>query len=236
MNKFFDKYESTFSVISSILLGVMAVIISCNSNKIAEYQTKVDYNEHTPEFHFKRRLEYEDSLNSYANEVFEIYKYGKAKNVNIELQPIIVIEYTINNINSKISFPIRGYFDMSFSGTMGDKILTMRGVKNNYNLYEIQQDIVKALKMTGCEFAFTQINYFSKINYLNFIGDRVNEYYEIDIGGEVTIDKSEYNDSVAPYVRDDSSELWLWMENGGESNYSEILDILKQKHFPEDES
>ena len=135
IRKLLKKNEIDFRTFTSLLLGLMAIVVAYNSNVIAEEQTRMNYYENTPDFHLSKEF-IRDSL-GYANEVaIRVAKYGgKAKNISVIIKSYTHFEI-IDKQNQKIEkyVHLNDYFNESYrTGEKEGNIRLLKGYQNNKN-------------------------------------------------------------------------------------------------------
>ncbi len=194
IKKFLKKNEIYFKTITSLLLGLMAIIVTCNSNTIAKEQQQMNYYENMPDFHLSQ--EYERDSTGYASEVaIRIAKYGgKAKNISLKIRSFAHFEI-IDKENNKLDkyIHLNGYFNESYrTGENKGNIRLLKGADNNKNFAELTRKITLELTKKGYTSVFINALLILKINYTDFLNNKREEYYDVSFADGVLIEKNDF--------------------------------------------
>lgn len=189
LKKILRKNEIYFTTITSLLLGIMAIIVAYNANKISEQQSKISYFENTPDFHLSRS--YVKDSTGHANEItITLNKYGgKAKNISIQLESFAHFEITDNENNEIDKYVhLYHYFDQTYrTGENNGSIRMIKGFNNNKNFSDLSRLLDKNIRDKGYPFVFINDVIIAKINYTDFLNETREEYYDISFGDGVLL-------------------------------------------------
>lgn len=185
VKKFLNDNEVFFTTIASVLLSIMAIIISYYTYKIDRRQTDIEYFEKTPDFYISAQVELNPLSNEYDNEQLAIYKYeGKAKNVDTDVKVFLDIKYNDSlEIYKHLRILLNGYYSANFlTGSYAGHILTIKGYNNNLMYVSLIDSIENRLKQKGSKFVSMRKNVVVKIEFINFLNEYVTEYYDASFG------------------------------------------------------
>ena len=201
IKKLLKKNEIYFRTVTSLLLGLMAVIVAYNSNRIAKEQTriakeqtKINYFENTPDFQLTREY-IRDSI-GYVNETqITVHKYGgKAKNISIQIQSYAHFEITDKDDNELIRYVhLYEFFDESHrTGENDGSIRYIRGFNNNRNFAQFARRMDAEITKKGYPYVFIKSLIIAKISYTDFLNEAKEEYYDISFGDGVLLRETDF--------------------------------------------
>ncbi|WP_205635406.1 hypothetical protein [Flavivirga aquatica] len=179
---------------TSLLLGLMAIIVTYNSNIIAKEQKQMSYYENTPDFHLSQ--EYKRDSTGYPREVaIKIAKFGgKAKNISLRIRSFAhfeIIDEQNNKLNKYIH--LNGYFNQSYrTGENKGDIRLLKGLDNNKKFAEFTRRMNAGLTKKGYTSMSINALFIVKINYTDFLNNEKYEYYDISFADGVLIEKSDF--------------------------------------------
>ena len=194
MRKFLKKNEIYFSTLSSLLLGIMAIIVSYNSNRISKEQSKMNYFENSPDFHFSR--EYLTDSTGYANGIdIQLNKSrGKAKNIKVKIECYAHFEIMNQNsheINRYIH--LMDYFESSYNtGKNKGNIKLIRGLNNLKNFSKFEEAIEHELTEKNYTSVFINNLLIAKITYTDFLNEIKEEYYDVSYGEGILLEENDF--------------------------------------------
>lgn len=136
LRKWLQRNSPFFNFIQSILLSLMAFLVTCEANKISQKQTQINYNENQPDFNIEIRYDGTTSLPLVDWGTFTVVKNikatvrkrsGIARNVKVNIYSIIGA--TIFRGNSKEEHLFYFWDDLKQldrSGKYDEKVITSR--------------------------------------------------------------------------------------------------------------
>lgn len=191
---FLKDNEIYFKTITSLLLGLMAIIVAYNSNTIANEQKRMSYYENTPDFHISQERK-RDSAGNIREVAVKVAKFGgKAKNVSLNIKSYALFEI-FDEQNNKLSkyIPIHGYFNESYiTGENKGSIRLLKGLDNNKKFIEFKRIMNTELIKKG--YTYVNINplFIVKISYTDFLDNEKKEYYDISLDDGVLIKEDNF--------------------------------------------
>lgn len=194
IKKFLKKNEIYFNTITSLLLGLMAIIVAYNSNIIAKEQKQMNYYENTPDFHLSQ--EYKRDSTGYSKEVaVKVAKFGgKAKNISLKIKTYAQFEI-IDEQNNKLNkyIPLSGYFNESYrTGENKGDIGLLKGIDNNKKFAEFSRRINSEIIKKGYTYVNINAIFIVRINYTDFLNNEKVEYYDVSSADGVLIEKKDF--------------------------------------------
>lgn len=174
-----ERNQVFFTVVAALLLGVMAIIVSIQANRLAEWQSKLQEQQMLPLITVTVRLVDEvESKSIFGNKVVytiehvEISNYGgPARYINI--QPLTFLSvYTPPDI---VIVPLEGYYSSpSLTGDAIDLLATLRG---DYSaLYDAMFRLWEEYQTDKTFYPpdFTQV---IRVEYMNIFDEIQTEFY-----------------------------------------------------------
>lgn len=222
--------EVYFTTICTILLSIMAIIVSIISNRVANRQFEMDYFEKQADFQITKEQLFDEKTKKYEETNLIITKLtGKAKNIEIATITLLDIEYTSTKNETKNSlFLIEGYYDTSvLSGKTEGIIQTETGHKNNSKEIELENYLTEMIENQN-QFIFTQLKTFVQIKYLNFQNDSKTEYFDASsISGKLINNdtlNNYFNYKSRPF---DSKNTFNLRDVGNKEKMYQVISVIK---------
>lgn len=190
------KYEVYFTTICTVLLSVMAIIVSVKSCEISERQYNMEYFEKQPEFYIVTKQIRNEETKQYEDNILEISKIsGKAKNIEISTITFLDVVYYKNEANNFRRFLLSNYYQTSLLSDKADGLIeTKIGDKNNKHAIELGNLLDERLE-PNFHYIFPEVHTFVKIKYLNFENKSKTQYFNASFHKATLID----NDTMSKY-------------------------------------
>lgn len=194
IKRFLKSNEIYFNTITTFLLGLMAIIVAYNSNKIANEQKLMNYYENMPDFHLSQ--EFKKDSSGFSNEVsVKVSKFGgKAKNVSIKIKTFALFEI-MDEQNNKLTkyIPISGYFNESYrNGKNIGEIGLLKGIDNNKRFVKFKRKIESEILKKGYSYVSIDTLFIVRVNYTDFLNNEITEYYDVSTDDGVLIEKTDF--------------------------------------------
>lgn len=180
IRKFLKRNQILLNTSSSILLSLMAIIVSVKSCDIADKQYQSDFFDKLPEFEIIQSQVRNPINNNFEETVLNISKTsGKAKNIEIDMATFFNINYTIFNDYNSFSFIVPDYYNINYNtGKIDGEIQEAKGIKNQKTIYDFQNQLDSLI--TSNHYINSKLTTYVKITYLNFENKKTSNYYEVD--------------------------------------------------------
>ncbi|WP_136582070.1 hypothetical protein [Psychroserpens sp. NJDZ02] len=194
IKKFLKKNKIYFNVLTTLLLGLMAIIVSYNSNVIANEQKQMSYYENTPDFNLSQEIK-RDSTGYIREIAVKVSKFGgKAKNISIRIKSYAhfeIIDQQNNKLNKYIH--LTGCFNESYrTGENKGDIRLLKGFDNNIKFDEFTRVMSTELIKNGYTPLLINPLFIIRINYTDFLNNKKEEYYDVSFVDGVLIEKSDF--------------------------------------------
>lgn len=190
------KYEVYFTTLCTLLLSMMAIIVSIKSCEISERQYNMEYFEKQPDFHIVTKQVFNKKTKKYDDNILEINKInGKAKNIEISTITFLDISYYYRDQNRFKRFLIPNYYGTSLLSDDTDGIIeTKIGDNNNKYIIDLENALEERL---GKQFQYfsPKIHTFVKIRFLNFENKTNIQYFNASYNKATLIN----NDTLSKY-------------------------------------
>lgn len=205
-----------FEISSYVILGLMGIILTTNSNKVAENEFNLHKAENLPLFKVTIEPLYDSTFSKYNTEVLKITNEGQAiTQKDIEISVYYILEYDSLGFQKVLKIPIYDYFFTWFSNNnFTGNLLTTFGVNNNLDYARVYNHFLNR-SHNGVFYFFHKIT-FVRIEY-NDIGNEIGtKYFKIEPYNGFEISEEEY------YDFENSSK-----EFNGEKSYSVDIEGLQ---------
>lgn len=174
--------EIFFSTIATLLLSLMAVVVTINSNKLLYNQIEVERMVNQPDFYISREYKLNEETSSFDEVELYIKKLsGVAKNIKVTNTALLEIKFADSLQKSfETTFELQSMYDQSFSGYNGESniITKLSGYRNNTRLSNFRKSFELKMKDFGYDYVSTKPKIFIKIIYQDFSGQFKEEFYE----------------------------------------------------------
>ena len=207
LREWLDKNQVFFSTVAAFLVSIMAVVVSCNSNKLVEKQFQMEYFDKIPQFEIRGMYGELDSSGKATDFILNTYHLsGKYKNLDIDYKTFITVELTDSLQNSfTVHYQLYDYFDWSESLSGPNGLIYRVSSKNNIaNFLKLSDALYKKLTK-GKKFEYAEIQNLTifEVSYLNFLNEYKRDYFQVDhYNGSYIDNKNMY---VKDYFEDKSS-------------------------------
>lgn len=195
MTKFLKTYQIYFTTLAAISLSIMSVVLTCNSNRIAQRQSDISYTENMPDF----ELSSDYIMDTKTQKAVELQiklacNNGKFNNLSINHKTFVKLSVIDTNYASReYLFLLTDYLDWSQSlSNRNGEIKLFGGENNNIRFYELEDYI--NLKLSPYKLQTVKFDSFSvfELTYINFLNENITEYYTIHGKyGSILNDKSD---------------------------------------------
>jgi len=193
--KCLDRNKVFFETISATLLGVMALCLILQSNRISKYQAQLaksqielsqqladrDMTTHLPEFHLSMKHVVEEPIGHCIEDRILIYNEG-APLYDLDPRFIVFIKVETGMLGEQRTafVPIHGYyFNLFRTGKATGLVATIAGDRNRVGLYELDQAFSAYAKAKG-DIGFISIERFIRIRYQDKFGSSNEAFFSID--------------------------------------------------------
>lgn len=209
LTQFLKKNEIWFTTIASIFLGIMALTLSYNSYKLSKRQALIEYTNYHPDFQVSKNTW--SSNNNEVKDNIEIVinnsNKGIARNIEISTISFLKIETskrvykrgeTLDKLEPKINklFLMDKFSDISYPNKENNYSIKLR---DHDIKHMIHHDTIKYLATQEQKLLFFEkilnkklkknnfvtslkTELYIKIEFDNFINERVSNYYKVNIG------------------------------------------------------
>lgn len=238
MKRFLEKNKIFFDVFSSIALGIMAIIISYQSNKIADYQAQLsEHQTMIMEAQLKPIIEFDlfniiDPLTNIAYEQrVDVSNVGHEVNMN-NVSIFSILEVDICGDSQELyetSIWIADYFN--FEELKNSKIgllQTSSGHENKENLRLLEEDAIKGVKNKYENINMTCfLNHIAKVEYVDILDNIYTEYYMFNGISQFKIENTQGEELIQKYKKDYvTGRIITLSTNDGKSLLEIIIDEL----------
>ncbi|MGX5685684.1 hypothetical protein ACWKWW_14070 [Chryseobacterium cucumeris] len=202
IRKYLKKNEIYFTTICTLLLSLMAIIVSIKSCQITDRQNQMDYFEKHPDFQISKEYKFNDKTKKYDENELVIRKLsGKAKNIEIETISFFDISYNTNeNITKSKRFLLYHYYDTTYLYGSNEGIIQREtAYKNNSRAINFEKKIDTTLRKRQ-QYSYSKISTFMKIEYLNFQNEKKIEYYDVSFNNGKLLN----SDTIPKYFQKDN--------------------------------
>jgi hypothetical protein len=186
LRTFLEQNKIFVETITATCLAIMAIVVSIQSNRIAEQQTNIAYQELLPKFHIRNKQLIDSRTNLYTGQSVQIFNYGNNFD-NFYADGISFLELTLEDTVSQTErvekirlLPVYSYEFMTSDELKGlirefrtDNFYTdLETLEANFlkNKYAISNWTLK-------EFAF---KHYLKLSYVSLMKERKMTYYDIE--------------------------------------------------------
>uniref|UniRef100_UPI00261DFD23 hypothetical protein n=1 Tax=Fluviicola sp. TaxID=1917219 RepID=UPI00261DFD23 len=173
---------------SSIVLSIMAIIVSIKSYQISNRQYESDLFDKVPDFEIIQTQIQNPENNLYEEAYLSISKIsGKAKNIDIEIATFFDVTYMKDNKQKIFQFIVPDYYNTNYkTGKTEGEIQESTGYRNQKQLHIFQKQLDSLTKKQ--DIIYGNLKSFVRIKYLNFENKSVSCYYEVNLFGGNYID------------------------------------------------
>lgn len=179
---FLENNKIFFEIFSSVILGIMGVIISISAIKVTQYQNTLAERELLPIMEIKEYLE-KDEENSYLESIIQISNVGGALyGFQSDTICILNINYLTEDLKKgTIKKELDGYYYYGRSTQASTGILkTIGGYNNYYNLSDLELEIMgQKYKEYGIYSLEIEIETYLRIEYYDVLDKKHTEYYRL---------------------------------------------------------
>lgn len=240
IKKFLNQNQIFFTTIASVLLGVMAIIVSVQTNNIAERQLQIDKFEHLPNFSIEHEyLGITDTAQLIRNHELKLYNNYGGKYKNLEVK--IVGSFDVNiqdNEGLRTDLKLNGKFITVFLGssyTIHNKgivkvpdnlvkhINAIIKMDEYFNLgSKIRKDLIDRYRL---DYWGPFENYiYAELKYLDFMNEQKYEYYDIYANGESTL--LAVSNKKLEYVQLPDRQIYLDLRTLDTNNMDKVVDRI----------
>lgn len=183
-----------FETASYIILGLMGIILTINSNKVAKNEYQLHKAENTPLFKISVEPFYDSTTSKYNTEVLTIVNEGQAiTKKDIEISVYYTLEYDSLGFQTILKIPIYDYYFTSFSNNnFTGNLLTTLGVNNNSEYARVYNHFLNRAH-NGVFYFFNKI-IFVRIKYNDIENEMGTKYFKIETYNGIEISEDEYYD------------------------------------------
>ncbi len=172
--------EIFFTTIASVLLSLMAIIVSYKVYEITKFQINMEYADKLPEFHLSTDYVFDkDTLKAEEIQIIVSKVKGVAKNIDIDCASYLSIEFQDERFKLfRNKFQLMHYLDSNrITGNESGALRKIRGSQNNVRLFNFKKVISEKIKEKGKQHVFIKNNNYVRISYIDFLGNKQVEFY-----------------------------------------------------------
>jgi hypothetical protein len=235
IRKFLKKNEVFFTTLTAVSLTCISILIAIQGNKNSERQTKIaerqqeiEYFTNLPTFQIEQNWYWNIDSTQISTIDLDILKLeGNAKNIFVSTLTILTVEFRLpNRVDYKDYIFIPDFFhSILHTGHLTDKICTVKGVSNNFQILRYTADNLReTIREDLAEYAIIEQETYIKISYTNFLNEPTTNYYRLDVAGASII----YSNDMTLYIKR------LFNERGRKIDRNEIyLSDFKKLNYKE---
>lgn len=189
MNKFrifLEKNKIFIETLAAISLSVMAVVVSIQSNKIAEYQNELSKQQLLPKFDVSLTQDFfNQEKDCFTGEKITVYNSGSPfTNYHSDVESFIVIHFLEKETGLQFQKDIllKGYFgiEAKTSKTSQGKIREIYCKNCLIRFSKVDSIIRKEMeKKTDLSLDDVELKHYLKISYVSTLEDRAIKYYDV---------------------------------------------------------
>lgn len=175
LRNFLEENKVFFEVVVSVLLSIMAVLVSIEANRIANAQTRIMEQENSPHLEIRMTQDYNQELKIYDNTNWLVFNRG-GKIIDFEANECTFFKFYYGQNPDSIVIPIYGYFNL-------------RGLLSGESeglIYQVDNDhngkIEIALRDSLMNYGYFEMASYIEITYRDIFDKKHSEYYQIAPG------------------------------------------------------
>jgi hypothetical protein len=192
-----ERNKIFFETLAAILLSAMAIMVSCQSNriasvqmKLAERQTAIADELSQPFFRAAVVLQWDSTSQKYIQDRLAVINDGApAYNPLVKVAQFLAVRCPQSNADSLI--PIRGYYQSAvLTGRRTDTLVEFSGRLNRQRLYQLYRSYL-ARPATAQNPQWTGQRIFLRLNYLDRTSRPQVRFFEVlEPGGAALLDSA----------------------------------------------
>ena len=193
MKKFLTNNKIYFETLAMVLLGVMSVIVTCNSNRIATQQTELSKSSIQPRFGMNIYPANYDTTRMYFKDTnLDLYCYeGSYENLTTSTITFLNVNYEKLGEWKSFEIPLNGYFLNNFKGeTKLGLVRMLRCYENLRELNDFEAFVSSILRENKMGALFTTQCYLT-LNYLDIENVEHTKYYDVSFREGILIGEDE---------------------------------------------
>jgi hypothetical protein len=228
-----NKNKIFFETIAVVLLAIMAIIVSWNTNQIVSYQTDIMKSEHLPIIHLDTALIYDTSTENYTRDELIISNLG-APLSEFESQEAIFFKVQYGLINKELKtalIPIYGYYFLGGTGNATGKLEKLANYAlpegNNYKAVHVTwafSDFAQKKNAHG----FVDLVRYIRVIYKDIFGEIHDEFYIASPLGTYRLNETEGKKIFKYYDDNRKNEIDFFHEVSSDLLYEKWSTIINE--------
>jgi len=178
---FKDKLENNkiyFEVLVTLLLSIMAIIVSVQSNRIADNQTMIMKEQALPQFRINKIQIYNEEIGKYTDDNIVIYNQGGILyDFSHKTAVYMNLQYkNKDNLYQTKRIPLKDYYKFnSVTGNGKGLLVTIGGNQNHQKIVDAESNNNYSIQI--------DIKQYVNLNYKDIFGEYHTDYYYIPAVG-----------------------------------------------------
>jgi hypothetical protein len=170
---FLNNYRVFFELIVATLLSIMAIIVSINSNRIANAQTDIMKKENMPQFEIRMTQDYNEQLRIYDNNVWMFFNRG-GRLSDFDTKEYSFFKFTYHPHFDILSLPLYNYLNMRGVLTGESEGLIYHVDNNHFGARFLE------LRDSLSNFGYFEIETYISITYVDIFDEKRQEYFQVN--------------------------------------------------------
>ncbi len=158
MKKWLEDNKIYVEMVSSIIIGIAAVMVAYASYTVSEQQLLLAEVSLQPHFHVETSYTYDQKKEEYSESDLYVFNSGAPiNNAEFSVKSFLVVDHEFKGERIVTHLPIVGYYPAQFiHQTPSGKLVTFKGHLNNENFFRLYREFLD--ENSKNKFGFVDIN------------------------------------------------------------------------------